>query len=148
MNVSGKLLYRVSAVLIALYAAAHAAGFWTVDPAWGVDAVVEGMKSSEFDVMGFRRRYWDFFIGFGTVVTLLMTFTALVAWQLGALAAAMPRALRPVAWGLALAYVLMSAMMWLWFFLPPIVFSTVIALCLLVAAARTRYAENRSSNDA
>ena len=141
MTITPKLLYRVSAVLIALYAVAHAAGFWTVDPAWGVDAVVGGMKTREFDVMGFRRNYWDFFIGFGTVVTLTMSFTALVAWQLGTLAAGMPRALRPVAWGLALAYVLMSAMMWLWFFLPPIVFSTVIALCLLVAVSRTRYAE-------
>ena len=62
---SASLLYKVSAVLLILFALGHTMGFRKVDPTWNADGVVSGMRSVSFDVQGFRRSYWDFFAGFG-----------------------------------------------------------------------------------
>src|SRR4051812_34488449 len=64
MNAS--ILYRIAAVLLLLFAAGHTLGFsQPPDPLWGVDALLSSMRSIHFDVLGFNRTYWDFFLGAG-----------------------------------------------------------------------------------
>lgn len=58
-------LYRVAAVLLLLFAIGHTLGFRQSDPAWGVDALLAAMRSIHFDVQGFNRSYWDFFLAAG-----------------------------------------------------------------------------------
>ncbi len=50
-------LYRVAAVLLVLFAAAHTTGFSQSDPSWGVDALLNSMRSIHFDILGFNRTY-------------------------------------------------------------------------------------------
>jgi hypothetical protein len=62
---------RVASVLTVLHCIGH-----TIGGVFGVDAppgtkegaVVEAMKSNQFDVMGATRSFWDFFIGFGLTI--------------------------------------------------------------------------------
>ena len=128
------LLYRIVSILLLLFAMGHTAGFTQVDPKWGVDSLVQSMKSIHFDVNGSDRTYWDFFIGFGWFVTVLMVFAAAVAWQLGSLPAKTLAAMRVSAWAFAICFAVVAYLSWRYFFVIPLVFSNVIFLCLAAAA--------------
>jgi hypothetical protein len=128
------LLYRVAAVLLALFAAGHTAGFREVDPQWGIDAVINGMKASSFQVLGMQRTYWDFFVGLGLFVSVLQLFAALVAWQLATLDPPILARMGLIRWGFVVAFVGLSGLSWRYFFPIPLLFSVAIALCLVLAA--------------
>jgi hypothetical protein len=71
--------YRISAVLLLLFAVGHTLGFRESDPKWGVDALLGSMRSIHFDVMGFNRTYWDLFVAAGFSVGVLYLFAAILA---------------------------------------------------------------------
>lgn len=131
---SSAMLYRISAVLLVLFAGGHTIGFRRVDPRWGIDAVVSGMQTTRFDVQGLSRTYWGFYVGFGLFVTVLLLFAAVLAWQLGKLPAEVLHAMPLVTWGFALSFIAVTYLSWRYFFPAPVIFSAVIALCLVVAA--------------
>ena len=62
-------LYRIAAVLLLLFDAGHTSGFPWSDPKWGVD--LGSMRSTHFYIMGFSRTYWDFYVGFGLIVSVM-----------------------------------------------------------------------------
>ena len=133
---SSAILYRFSAVLLLLFAVGHQLGFRKVDPRWGVASLVDGLKSTHFDVQGARRTYWSFFSGFGFFVTVLLLFSAVLAWQLAALPAATLASLRVVLWAFAACYVIIAVLTWRYFFMAPVIFSALVALGLVLAAWR------------
>lgn len=79
------LIYRISSCLLLLFAVGHTIGFRKTDDRWGVDSLVASMQTLHFDVQGFSRTYWDFYMGFGLFVTVFLLFAAVLAWQLGGL---------------------------------------------------------------
>ncbi len=87
-------------------------------------------------MQGFTRSYWGFYAGFGFFVTVLLLFAAILAWQLGGLPKDMLRSLRVVNWALALSFVAVTVLSWRYFFIAPLVFSGVVAACLVLAAWR------------
>jgi hypothetical protein len=131
------LLYRIAAVLLVVFALLHGAGFRQADPAWGAQAVVGSMQSFHFNVQGFNRTYWDFFLAGGFAVDVFFLFAAVVAWQLSAVPATTLASLRTVAWALAIAFAAMTALSWTYLFFPPLAMSAVITLCLIAAAWRS-----------
>ena len=131
---SPTLLYRVAAVLLALFGLAHQFGFRQIDPRWGVDSALGTLKATQFEVQGMTRTYWDFFSGFGFFVTVLLFFAAILAFQLGGLSNETLRSIGLVRWSFALTFVVITALTWRYFFMAPLVFSGLIALCLLLAA--------------
>ena len=128
------ILYRISAVLLLLFAAAHTLGFRQTDPKWGVDSLIGSMRSVRFDAQGFSRTYWDFFVGFGLFVTVFLVFAAALAWQLGGLRAETLALMRVTVWALALCFAAITVVSWRFLFILPIVFSIVITVCLTAAA--------------
>ena len=127
-------LYRTASVLLLLWAAGHTIGFRQIDPAWHVDSLVDSMKSTHFNANGSVRTYWDFFVGFGLFVSVLMVFAAIVAWQLGSLPAETLARMRLVAWGFVICVGIVTWLSWRYFFVIPVVFSIAILLCLTAAA--------------
>ena len=135
------LLYRIAAVLLVLYAAGHTFGFQHVDPRWGVDALVNGLRTTGFTVQGRKERtYWGFILGFGYFCTVLMLFCALLAWQLGGLPQATLATIPVIAWGFATAFAAATAVTIRYFFAAPVVFSSLITICLVLAAWLVRAA--------
>ena len=130
-------LYRVAAVLLLLFSAGHTLGFRKVDPRWGIAALVNTMKTASFQVNGFPRTYWDFYVGFGLFVSVLLLFAALVCWQMAELEPAVLRTMRVVTWSLALCFVAVTWLSWRYFFIVPVIFSVVVALVLVLAAWRS-----------
>jgi hypothetical protein len=132
--VKARILYRISSVLLLLFAVGHTIGFRQSDPTWGVDTLLGSMRSDRFDVQGFSRTYWDFFVGFGLFVSVFLVFAAVLAWQLGGLAPETLPLLRGPAWALVICLAAITILSWRYFFIAPIVFSTLITLCLTAAA--------------
>jgi hypothetical protein len=136
-----KLIYRVAAVLLLLFAAGHVFSFHRVDPAWGLSAMLEQMKSIRFSIGGTERTYWDLFMGNGLTVGVLYLFSAVLAWQLSGLRAETLRELQVVTWGFAIAYAAVAAVSRMHLFAIPLTFSTVIAACLALGAWASGRAE-------
>jgi len=126
--------YRIAAVLLLLFAIAHTLGFAQSDPSWGIDALLSSMRSIHFDVQGFNRTYWDFFVAAGFSVGLLYLFAAILAWQLGGLPLTTLALMRGTAWAFALAFAAITVVSWRHFFVFPVAFSIAITICLTAAA--------------
>jgi hypothetical protein len=139
------LLYRISAVLLALFAAGHTLGFREADPQWGVDSVIALMRAKHFDVQGFSRTYWDFFVGSGFFVGAFLLFAAILAWQLAGIDPQTCKPVSAVAWSLAILFVALAVLSWMYLFIVPLVFSGVIASCLLAAAWLSSARERRQA---
>ena len=128
------MFFRIASVLLLLFAAGHTFGFRQNNPEWGADAVLGLMRSVHFDAQGFTRTYWDFFNAFGLFFSVFLLFAAVLAWLLGGLPAETSARVRSIAWALAICFVAVTALSWRYTFTIPIVFSTVITLCLILAA--------------
>ena len=135
------ILYRISSVLILLFAIGHMFGFRQTDPTWGVDQALAALKQTTFIVQGFHRTYYAFYVGAGLFVAVFMVFTAVVAWELGRLPASTLAQLPWLRWGLALCYAGALLLSLRYLFLVPVVFSALIFLCLAAAAATARRAQ-------
>src|ERR1700686_778249 len=128
------MFYRITAVLLLLFALGHTLGFRQSDPKWGVDALLGSMRSVHFDVQGFNRTYWDLFVAAGLSVGVFYLFAAILAWQLGGLPAATLALMRASALAFALCFAAITVVSWRYLFIIPIVFSMVITVCLIAAA--------------
>jgi hypothetical protein len=127
-------LYRIAAVLLLLFAVGHTLGFRQSDPQWGVDTLLDSMRSIHFNVQGFSRTYWDLFVAAGFSVGVFYLFAAILAWQLGSLPAETLALMRGTAWTFALCFAAISVLSWRYLFILPIVFSILITVCLIGAA--------------
>ena len=128
------LFFRIASVLLVLFAVGHTLGFRQNNPAWGADAVLVLMRSVHFDALGFNRRYWDFFSAFGFFFSVFVVFAAVLSWQLSSLPAEILTRIRGIAWSLAICFVAVTALSWTFAFTIPIVFSSLITMCLIAAA--------------
>lgn len=126
--------YRIAAVLLLLFAVGHTLGFRQSDPKWGVDALLSSMRSIHFDVQGFNRTYWDFFVAAGFSVGMFYLFAAILAWQLGGLPVATLALMRGTVWAFALSFAAITVLSWRYLFLIPVAFSIAITVCLTAAA--------------
>ena len=134
MKVSSRVPYRIASVLLLLFALGHSLGFRQTDPHWGVDSVVASMRTVRFDVQGFSRTYWDFFVGAGFFVSVFLLFAAVLAWQLGGLGQETLGLMPLITWTLPALFVGVTILSWMYLFIEPVVFSAAISLCLILAA--------------
>ena len=128
------LLYRIAAVLLLLFAIGHTLGFRQNNPEWGAASVIDSMRSIHFDAQGFSRTYWDLFVGAGFFVSVFLLFAAVLAWQLAGLPAETLAAMRGTQWAFAVCFVAVTILSWTYFLALPIVFLTLITVCLIAAA--------------
>jgi hypothetical protein len=128
-------LLRIAAVLSLLYFLGHSAGApWTPSPGGGSDTLVGLMRSFHFDVFGSSRSYWDFYLGFGLTLSVFQLLESVVLWLLAGLAADAPGRARPFVLAFLVANVAQLFLVVVFFFVPPIVLSAALTLCLGLAA--------------
>ena len=132
-------LLKISAVLMFLYFAGHTAGApWTPGETSADTAVVDAMKSDHFPVIGVSRSYWDFYFGFGLIISVMQLFQAIVLWQLGTLAKTDAARLRPIIAVFCASLVINALLSWMYFFAIPVVTALLIAICLAIAFLSAR----------
>jgi hypothetical protein len=128
------VFYRIASVLLVLFAVGHTLGFRQSDPSWGIDTLLNSMRSIHFQVQGFSRTYWDLFVAAGFSVGVFYFFAAMLAWQLGGLPAESLAQMRGTVWAFAVCFAAITVVSWRYLFILPIVFSMVITACLIAAA--------------
>ncbi len=129
------LWLRIASVIALLFALGHTMGSpWTPGPA----SVVEAMKSVRFDVVGSHRSYWEFYFGFGISISVYMFMQTALLWLLAALAKTQAAATRPFVAVLLASYAANGFIAWKYFFLLPLVLSTAIVICLVLALVASR----------
>lgn len=132
---SATVLYRIAAVLLVLFAAGHTAGFLRFKPPTPeAVAVRDGMSNVRFPVGRSQFTYRDFYVGFGLFVTVYLLFSAFLAWHLGDVARADPRAGGSLGWVFFVVQLAIMALSWIYFFAAPIVLSALVAACVGAAA--------------
>jgi hypothetical protein len=134
VKASPSIFYRIASGLLLLFAVGHTLGFRQTDPQWGVDSLVASMRTIHFDVQGFSRTYWDLFVGAGFTVGLFLLFAAVLAWQLGGLSRETLRLIPLITWTMAVLFVGVTVLSWMYLFIVPVIFSALISLCLFMAA--------------
>src|SRR3954447_2707396 len=122
-DMKASIFYRVAAVLLLLFAVGHTLGFRASDPQWSTDALLGSMRSIHFDVQGFNRTYWDFFVAAGFSVGVLYLFAAILAWQFGSLPVETLARMRGTAWAFALSFAVITVVSWRHLFVIPIAFA-------------------------
>lgn len=133
------VFYRIAALLLLFFAAGHTLGFRQSDPKWGVDGVVRSMQSIHFDVQGFDRTYWDFFVAAGFSVGVFYLFAAVLAWQLGGLPPETLANMRLTAWSFVFCFAAITILSWRYLFIIPLAFSILITACLTAGAWLSRH---------
>ena len=127
-------LLRIAAVLSFLYFVGHTSGApWTPGEAPSDLAVIDAMKSDHFPVIGVSRSYWDFYFGFGLVISAMQLVQTVVLWQLATLARTDAARLRPIIAVFCVSLVINAVLGCMYFFVIPIVMALLIAVCLLLA---------------
>ena len=72
---------RIAAVITLLYSAGHTAGMpWTPFTNPEATSVLEAMKTHSFEAQGFKGTYWDFYFGFGIIISVFLLVQAVVLW--------------------------------------------------------------------
>jgi hypothetical protein len=135
-RISPTLFLRIASLLTVLHCIGHTSGgVFGVDtpPGTKEGAVVEAMKSNQFDVMGATRSYWDFFIGYGLTISVSSLIQAVVFWQLAGLTKTEPRRIRPIIAAFLFANLGFAVLAWRYFFIAPFVGSLLTAIVLGVA---------------
>ena len=128
------ILLRISSIIMFLYCAGHTSGYpWTPTQGERESAIVESMKSYQFDVVGSMRSFWDFYIGFGLVVSGFMLAIAVLLWQLGTLVKRNVNGLRPIILTFFIAFVINTILDLRFFFVIPTVMAAVITILIGIA---------------
>lgn len=141
-------LYKIASVLLFLFAIGHTAGLLKPN-SFGKegDEALASMHTVHVQVMGSDHTFWDFYIGFGLLVTVLFVFTGILAWQLGKLWGSQPDAVKALALPFFLCQTAVAVLCCTNFFLVPIVFSLLITLCAGLAAYKTRGGRQLKQSD-
>ncbi len=129
------LLYRISSVLLVLFAGFHTYGLYQAPSKRAtVDTVTFLMRTVHFEIMGFTRTFWDFYFGFGMLFTAFLLFSAVLSWQLAVVAST--ASVRIISWAFAVCFIAVAVLCWLYFFLAPAIVSTAVAVCLALASVQ------------
>jgi hypothetical protein len=84
--------------------------------------------------MGADSTWGGFYLGFGLFVTVYLLFAVMVARQMGNLSQSRPQEIQVLAWTFFACQVATAVLSWKYFFLPPTIFSILIAICVGLAA--------------
>jgi hypothetical protein len=131
--------YKIASVLLFLFAIGHTVGLLRPKRLGKEgDEVLAAMRTVHVHVMGSDHTFWDFYVGFGLLVSILFVFTGVWAWQLSTLCERQSEAVKVLAWPFFLCQTAVAVLCCTNFFLAPIVFSVLISLCCGLAAYKGR----------
>jgi len=132
---------RAASVLSFLFFLGHSAEApWTPSDGGATSTVIGLMKSYRFEILGSQRTYWEFYEGFGLLVSVLLLLEAAVLWFLATLAVQDAQRLRPIVVAYLVAKVAQLILVVRFFFLPPVVLTAASTLCLALALWSSRRA--------
>ena len=129
-----KLFLRIAAVLTLLYCAGHTSGIpWTPGKSKEANEVIRAMQTTPVIEEGINSNYWNFYYGFGVIISVFLLAAAVTLWQLGAIARARPALTRPMMITFFVSFIINAWCSLKYFFALPAVFALVISLLISIA---------------
>lgn len=132
--------YHAATYLLIIFALGHTFGglYGTHDYTPAGNAVLTSMKSVYFDFYGSTCSFYDFYIGFGNIITIFLMLSAFLTWRLAEAKPSQQAALKPIAQALFLAYLALAGLCWMYLFTGPTLLSILIA-GLMASECYTKY---------
>lgn len=134
---------RAASVLTLIHCIAHTVRGVLSGPTHGAEeiAVIETMQSHVFNFGGFARSYWDFHLGYGWFLTILLLVYGLSFWYLAGLSKNDSVIIRPLLALFGFSFLMMAVASWRFFSLGPVIIELLIAASLAAAFATTAVAK-------
>ena len=131
------LFLRLASVLTVVHCVAHTIRGVLSGPTHGTEemAVIETMKSHSFGFGGSLRSYWDFHIGYGLFLTVILLIEGILFWNLAALANNKSLVIRPMLALFFFNFLGMAIVAWKYFSRGPVIIELLITGCLAAAFA-------------
>jgi hypothetical protein len=142
---SATLLYRIAAVLLILFAAAHTFGTLIAQPPTPEAAGIRDNMNKAFAVEGKSYSYGNFYKGLAICITIYLLLLAFLAWHLAGMAGRHPEAIGALGWVLCASKIATTIVAWIYIASAPAITSAVVALVLGLAAWRAQTAKPRSA---
>ena len=142
---NAKLLLRAASAIMLLLAIGHTLGSpWT--PAQGPRAlaVASAMRDYHFNVMGLERSYFNFYLGFGWMLSAYLFGHAILYWQLASILDRVGQKLSGIVGILAIESICAAVVAWKFLFWVPVIMSALIALLLATSFYRINRVEGAS----
>lgn len=134
---SALILHRIAAYLLFFFALAHTGGMLdSSSKGVTVDLVVVGMRNARFPIMGVERSLYDFYFGFGILLSVLLVLAGLVSLELAKLASSARDSAVRLGLGHTVCLALTCSLSIVYFFPAPTIISGLAALCTGAATAR------------
>jgi hypothetical protein len=131
--------FRITAILILLFAVGHTFGFLAFRPSTTDGrAVWLAMNSVSFAEGHSTFSYGEFYLGFGLFITAFQLFAAWLAWLVGSMARQGAAGVRAIAWGMFALQIVGIGLSLRYFSAGPGVLSAMTAACLAMAAIFNR----------
>lgn len=126
----GRISLRVAAVLSLLLTIAHTFGFTQAghDPAQLVAR--HAMESTLFAAGGSTRTYWDFYVGFGLIISAFILAQGIILWLLAQQDKRRPGERRAIIAVLLLCNLAVLALDWRYLFAAPLIVTAVITVAI------------------
>ncbi len=135
--------FRITSVVILLFAAGHTFGFLTFRPATAEgQAVWAAMNSVHFAAKRGVYSYAGFYFGFGLFVSVFYVFEAWLVWLLARMAERGVMEARAIAWGLCVLHLAGAGLSYRYFAAPQVGLSCAVAVCLGLGALKMRSGES------
>jgi hypothetical protein len=143
---SAKLAFRISAVILVVFALLHTVGFLSFRaPTTEGQAVFQSMRAVSFQVGNSSFSYGKFYEGFGLNATMWMLFGAFVCWQYANLVQIAPKIVAVMGWAFVAVQLISFVLSVIYFSVAPATFSLVLAAFLAWGAwAASRAASVKS----
>ena len=125
---------RLAAVISLVFAVGHTLGGLKGWSPIGDTEVLTAMRTFHFDVEGVNRSYYQFYRGFGFLLSVYLVLQAILLWQLASLARTNQLLARPLVWSFFVASFPIGALTWTFLFPTPVYFDAVLTACLGWAA--------------
>lgn len=122
-----------------LFGAGHTFGGLLANKSYGThaDAVMNAMKSVQFQCNGAVCSWYHLYLGFGWFCSVFFFLTAFAMFYVAKLPAEEQRIFLPLSWAFFSAYVVSAILAWLFFFPMPVAFSIASAVFVLLACIGT-----------
>ena len=130
--------FRLATLLLFLYCLGHTLGALVSTPHFGAesDAVMAAMKSVHFKSSGSDCTWFGFYLGFGYDVSIFFLFSGVLTWFLGGMSLSDQRRWAPITWALFASYAATVVLAVRYFFVVPVIFSSLITLLLGIQGVR------------
>lgn len=134
---SATLWFRITAVVMLLFAVLHTIGFLSLRPPSPEGmAVWNAMNGVSFNIDGGTYSYGHFYRAFGLSLTVVQLFGAWVAWTLGQMARRGDGGIRAIAWGIIVWQIIGIVIAAIYVSAKPAAMSSLTVICVGIALVR------------